>query len=206
MDLVIYVHGKGGSAAEAEHFRSLFPAGKVIGLDYKTSTPWETGSEIRAALEGLQTEAEAITLIANSIGAFFCMNADIQRLIRRAYFISPIVDMEKLIRDTMARAGVNETELKQRGVIPTTFGEDLSWEYLCYVRRHPIRWDVPTEILYGGGDELTARETIADFAQAHGAGLTVMEDGGHWFHTPEQMRFLDQWITEKEKKSGAQTI
>ena len=24
--------------------------------------------------------------------------------------------------------------------------------------------------------------------------LTVMENGEHWFHTEEQMKFLDEWI------------
>ena len=29
------------------------------------------------------------------------------------------------------------------------------------------------------------------------ATLTVMEGGEHWFHTEEQMAFLDNWIKEK---------
>ena len=29
-------------------------------------------------------------------------------------------------------------------VIPTSLGEDLSWDYLCYVREHPASWTVPT--------------------------------------------------------------
>jgi len=36
----------------------------------------------------------------------------------------------------------------------------------------------------------------------HGAELTVMEDGEHWFHTGGQMRFLDEWIRQGEKKNG----
>lgn len=32
--LVIYVHGKGGNASEAEHYKSLFPESDVIGFDY----------------------------------------------------------------------------------------------------------------------------------------------------------------------------
>jgi hypothetical protein len=28
----------------------------------------------------------------------------------------------------------------------------------------------------------------------YGAELTVMEEGEHWFHTDEQMRFLDNWV------------
>ena len=37
-------------------------------------------------------------------------------------------------------------------------------------------------------------DTIADFADKHQATLTVMEGGEHWFHTDEQMQFLDSWI------------
>ena len=122
------------------------------------------------------------------------MCAGIGHLTSRAYFISPIVNMEKLICDMMAWARVTEAELKLKGVVHTAFGEDLSWEYLRYVRTHPIDWTVPTQILYGSRDNLTALETISDFAEKHNALLTVMENGEHWFHTEEQMRFLDEWI------------
>jgi len=195
---VLYIHGKGGSAAECEHYRPLFPDCEVFGLDYQTITPWETGAEIRTAVEELKAEYKSIILIANSIGAFFGMNAGIDRLISRAYFISPIVDMEKLIRDMMVWANVTEAELQSKGAVHTAFGEDLSWAYLCYVRDHPIEWTVPTQILYGSRDKLTTLETIRDFANTHNAQLTIMEGGEHWFHTEEQMRFLDEWI-RKEK-------
>ena len=39
-NLVVYVHGKGGSAEEAEHYKSLFPRDEVIGFDYRSQTPW----------------------------------------------------------------------------------------------------------------------------------------------------------------------
>ena len=70
----------------------------------------------------------------------------------------------------------------------------MSWEYLCYVRNKPINWQVPTKILYGGKDNLTSYETIKKFAAVHQAELTVMEEGEHWFHTKEQMDFLDKWL------------
>ena len=193
-DAILYIHGKGGSAAESEHYRPLFPGRDVIGLDYQSFTPWETGAEIRTAAEKLKHEYGNITLIANSIGAFFSMIAGIDGMISKAYFISPIVDMEKLIGDMMLRANVLEEELKERGVIRTDLGEDLSWEYLCYIREHPIRWSVPTSILYGNSDNLTSVETVRAFAEQHDAVLTVMENGEHWFHTVEQMQFLDDWI------------
>lgn len=37
--LVIYVHGKGGSAEEAKHYQPLFPASDVIGFDYHAQLP-----------------------------------------------------------------------------------------------------------------------------------------------------------------------
>ena len=197
-DLVLYIHGKGGSAAECEHYKPLFPDCEVFGLDYQTFTPWETGAEIRTAAEKLKGEYENIILIANSIGAFFSMNACVDDLIQKAYFISPVVDMERLIGDMMLWANVSEAELKAKGVIHTEFGGDLSWDYLCYVREHPIQWNVPTNILYGSKDNLTRFETVRAFAEQHNAGLTVMENGEHWFHTDEQMYFLDDWIRKNE--------
>ena len=193
-DLILYIHGKGGSAEECEHYKPLFPDCEVFGLDYQTFTPWETGAEIRTAVEKLKDGYESIILIANSIGAFFCMNAGIDGMLRKAYFISPIVDMEKLIGDMMLWANVSEEELRDKGVIHTDFGEDLSWDYLCFVREHPIQWSVPTSILYGNNDNLTSLEAVRAFSEQHDAVLTVMENGEHWFHTAGQMRFLDDWI------------
>ena len=193
---ILYIHGKNGSAAECEHYKPLFPECDVIGLDYQTFTPWETGAEIRSAVEKLKSEYDNIILIANSIGAFFSMNAGIDPVIKKAYFISPIVDMEQLIADMMAWANVTEDELKEKGIIHTSFGEDLSWEYLSYVRENPIKWNAPTVILYGIKDNLTSFETISAFAEKHNAKLTVMKNGEHWFHTEEQMRFLDDWIVK----------
>ena len=190
MNAILYIHGKGGSATESEHYKPLFPDNEVIGLDYQTFTPWETGKgrsseshqaclngrvvteldavkEIRIAVEELKGKYENVILIANSIGAFFSMNAGIDEMIQKAYFISPIVDMDKLITDMMKWANVTELELESKGVIHTDFGEDLSWDYLSYVRNHPITWSVPTQILYGSNDHLTSLETITDFASIH---------------------------------------
>ena len=194
MNIVVYIHGKGGNINEAKHYRQLFPAYDVIGIDYKSSVPWEAREEIHNAILDLKEKYEKIILVANSIGAFFAMNADIEKYLSHAYFISPIVDMEKLIVDMMNWTGISESYLKDKGIVHTDFGEDLSWEYLCYVRKHPIKWSVSTDILYGSKDNLTSLESMTSFAKTHHASLTIMEDGEHWFHTEEQMQFLDQWI------------
>ena len=186
---VLYIHGKGGNAAEAEHYRSLFPDAEVIGFDYKAETPWDAAPEFAAFVAGLGHEH--IVLIANSVGAYFSMNSGIAERIERAFLISPIVSMEKLIESMMTWANVTERQLEAEKTIETAFGETLSWDYLSYVRAHPIAWDVPTEILYGETDNLQSLDTVRSFAETHNAGLTVMPGGEHWFHTPEQIKFLD---------------
>lgn len=192
MTAVLYIHGKGGSAQEAEHYKALFPEYAVFGIDYKGTTPQEAGKEIADFVKSLGNEK--IILVASSIGAYFAMTGNICGFIEKAFFISPIVDMEKLILQMMQMSGITEAELKEKGEIPTAFGETLSWEYLSYVREHPVKWDAPTEILYGEKDNLTAYETVSAFCKKHNANLTVMENGEHWFHTEQQMRFLDDWI------------
>ena len=194
MKTVLYVHGKGGTAAEGAHYGPLFPGCGVFGLDYYSSTPREAGLEIRTAAERIREACGGVILVANSIGAFYSLHAGLDGLVDRAYLISPVVDMERLIRGMMQAANVTEAELEAKGVIPTASGAKLSWEYLRFVMDEPVVWNVPTHILYGGRDDLTPVETVRGFAKAHGATLTVMEDGEHWFHTEEQMRFLDDWI------------
>ena len=194
--LVIYVHGKGGNADEALHYKSLFPEADVLGFDYKADTPWDAKKEFSVYFDSVVAGYDEVILIANSIGAFFSMNALGNKPIKQAYFISPMVNLEKLICNMMMWAGVSEDELHEKKTVPTNFGETLSWEYLCYVRENPIEWSIPTKILYGSNDNLTSLETMREFAQKIGAPLTVMDGGEHWFHTAEQMAFLDRWIRE----------
>ena len=194
--LVIYVHGKGGSVEEVDHYRSLFPTFDVIGFDYKSQNPWHAKKEFSIFYDQVAKGYDSVILIANSIGAFFSMIGFPDKNITKAFFISPIVNMEKLIIDMMNWANVTEEELCNKKEIITDFGETLSWEYLCYVRKHPIKWNIPTYILYGENDNLTSKETISEFSKQFCAALTIMEDGEHWFHTDSQMIFLDNWIVK----------
>lgn len=194
-NLVIYVHGKGGSAAEAAHYQLLFPEDTVIGMDYRSQTPWEAKEEFPPFFEKQRAEGyDTVMLIANSIGAFYALHALSESQVQCAYLISPVANMEKLIHRVMTLMQVDDQTLCAQGVIPTHFGIDLSWEYLCYVREHPIAWNIPTKILYGDGDSLTTLASVTDFAKQIGAQLTIMPGGEHWFHTEEQMHFLDDWI------------
>lgn len=196
-EVVLYVHGKGGTAEESEHYKKFFPNADMFGFDYKAENPWEAEHEFLDMTVALAEKYKTITLVAGSIGAYFSMNAGIGTYIDRAFFISPIVNLEKLIMDMITWAGTSEAELEEKKVIPVDFGEDLSWEYLQYVRKNKIFWNVPTEILYGEKDYLQSIETIRAFVAATGAGLTIMKDGEHWFHTKEQLEFSDSWLNSK---------
>ena len=194
MKAVIYIHGKGGTAEEAKHYEALFPGHTVLGFDYKADTPWDAQKEFTEYCRAMQRDFDSITIVANSIGAFFAVVSLNREPIEKAYFISPVVNMEKLIADMMQWANVTECMLEKAGTIETEFGETLSWEYLSWIRKHPIEWNIPTSVLYGQKDHLQSFETISAFSKATGAELTVMENGEHWFHTEEQMAFLDRWI------------
>lgn len=193
---IIYIHGKGGNAQEAEHYRDIFQTCDVIGFDYKSDTPWDAKQEFEEYFDNLSNVYDSVSIIANSIGAFFCINALADKKIEKAYFISPIVDMEQLILDMMRWTGVTEEELQEQKHIETPFGETLSWEYLVWVRNHPVSWKIPTKILYGSKDHLQSIDTIESFAKQFGASVSVMENGEHWFHTKEQTDFVDNWIVK----------
>lgn len=193
---VVYIHGKGGSAEEYKHYIPFFKNAGVMGFDYKAQNPWEAKHEFGAWFDELYTKYSDIYVIANSIGAYFTMMSLSTYPIKTAWFISPVVDMLQLIKNMMLWAGVTEEELCSQREIVTSFGETLSWDYFCYAKDNVIKWPVPTEILYGENDTLTARETVTRFAKNINAGLTIMKNGEHWFHTEEQMRFIDGWLSK----------
>ena len=190
MKEIIYIHGKGGNAAESEHYKKFFPTAEVIGFDYKAENIFDAVTEF----QNFFYLREKVTIIANSIGAFYAMHALSEKNIDRAFFISPVVDMEKIILEMVTRANVTEKNLRDAKEIVTESGEILSWKYLCYLRENPINWKVSTNILYGDKDFLTSLETMKNFAAKIGASLTIMQGGEHWFHTAEQMNFLDNWL------------
>ena len=192
--VILYVHGMGGSSREAENYREACEGFDVAGIDYRGFFPSAARDDIRSAYGGAKRKYARVYVIANSIGAYFTMLALQGCDVAKAFFISPVLDMERVILDMMERAGVSEDELHEKGELPAGNGAVLSWEYLCFVRNSPITWDIPTEILYAGRDNITSRRIVDDFVRSHDAALTVMEEGEHWFHTKEQTAFLDAWM------------
>ena len=208
--LFLFIHGKNGNKEEAEFFAAIAcPRGyQVLSFDLPehgerrnetgTFDPWHAVPEFKAILSHAKGRWEHISIRANSIGAYFSMLSFAEESIGQCLFVSPILDMEHLICNMMKWSGVAETLLEKEKIIPTDFGETLSWEYLSYVKEHRItKWGIPTSILYGTADNLTEREIVDAFVCRFGCKLTVMDSGEHWFHTPEQLEVLEQWTKEE---------
>ena len=146
--VILYIHGKGGSYLEAEQYKKNCIGFDMIGIDFNEYLPWIVQNQIQLVYNEARERCDYIYVIANSIGAYFAMHTLQNCNIEKALFISPVLDMERLILDMMSWANVSEKDLREKGEIPTDFGETLSWKYLCFVRENPIIWNVPTEILY----------------------------------------------------------
>lgn len=201
----LYVHGKNGSKEEALDFAELAcPAGyQVLALDLpehgerknapERLLPWVVLPELQLIYQYAKVHWRSVSLRATSIGAWFSMLALQAKPLRSALLLSPVVDMEDLITNMMQWANVSEAQLKEVGEISTDFDETLSWQYLCWVREHPYRWKVPTQVLYGAKDNLTSRAVLEQFKQRTGAHLTIMVEGEHWFHTELQLAVLQEW-------------
>lgn len=199
---LLYIHGRGGNAAEAAQFAPFCPGYTLSGVDYEEAMPWDVVPKLEAAYDAQLQKGCPVGIIANSIGAYFVMLALQDRPVNKALFISPVLDMEALIMRMMGWAAVQEEELRTKKEIETDFGQPLSWEYLQFARNNPLHWTAPTEILYAQNDTLVAWETVDRFVRNHDARLTVMEGGEHWFHTGEQMDFLGRWMRGVLEKNG----
>ena len=148
--LFLYIHGKMGCKEEASRFAEIVcPKGyQVLSMDLpghgertgemERFVPWEVVPELQSVYAYARQRWKRISLYANSIGAYFSLLAFREAKLEKSLFVSPILDMEKLIRDMMGWAGVTEEQLKETGEIPTTFGETLSWKYLIYATEKRI--------------------------------------------------------------------
>ena len=111
---IIYIHGKYGTAEEAEHYKKFFNEADIIGFKYTSEYPWDFQKEFSNFIDNIYTKYKKISIIANSIGAYFTMLSLTNKNIEKAFFISPIVDMEKLITDMMFLENITEKELYKK--------------------------------------------------------------------------------------------
>lgn len=212
-NVFLYVHGKGGCKEEAESLAFLAQniGYQVLSIDLpgygerkseiEKFNPWDVISELQEVMCYIKANWKKTSLFAQSIGAYFSMLALKNENFFQTLFVSPIVDMEYLINRMMLWANVSKEMLEKEKIIPTDFGESLSIDYLKFVESHPIdKWNAKTAILYGEKDNLMEQNIVENFAKKFSCNLTVMKNGEHWFHTPEELEFLKEWSLSNIKK------
>ena len=205
--IYLYVHGYQGSRTEAELFARLANARgwQVLSFDMPGHgirppceyglLPWEVAPDLQQVYGYIDGKYQHVALYCSSVGAYFSMLCYNEKPIEHALFVSPILDMELMIRNLMAETGVSEERLKREQIIPTSTGFLLIWRYLEYVVQRPIiRWNVPTKILYPGRDNFTDISVVDKFVKRFDAELEVFPQGEHWFHTKSQIEVLKNWI------------
>jgi len=206
----IFVHGKNSSKEEARGFATLAAQRGFQTLSFdlpehgdRKNDPcpcdvWNGVRDLGIIGEYATGKWSSVSLIAVSLGAYLSLLAYRDYPLQSCLFVSPLLDMERLIQNMMKWSGVDEETLKEKRTIPTSIGETLDWDYYQYVKAHPVdKWDAPTAILYGSNDHLTERKVADRFATLFNANLTVLQDGEHYFQTEEQLAFLNQWLARQ---------
>lgn len=212
--LYLYVHGQGGNKEEPLQIADVACryGYQILSMDLPEHgcrmhekggfVPWHVLPELKTVMNFAQCRWKEISLFASSLGAWFSLLSFERQALNKALFVSPVLDMTQLILKMMDRANVSEAQLKERGTIPTPFGQTLSWKYLQYAAAHPITsCCFPVSILYGKQDSLIDYSLVKQFALDHNFTLTVMPQGEHWFHTKPQLDFLRSWFEDNLKTS-----
>lgn len=139
-----------------------------------------------------------IYLFACSMGAYFSLLAFHEITIHKSFFLSPVVNMERIIQSMMTSFQVSEQRLKDERKIVLPIGKTLDWDYYQFVKGHPIEfnWDSPIKILYGAKDFLSTSEEIEEFSKKHDAKLTILENAEHYFCSSEQLHSFETWLNE----------
>ena len=157
--------------------------------------------ELGEVLAYAQSRWKEISLFACSMGAYFSLLAYRDAGLNKALFLSPVVDMEQIIRNMMTWFSVTPERLEKEQSIETPVGQTLYWDYFRYVLDHPVdTWSVDTRILYGKKDTLVEYDTISQFSGTYQAQLELVEDGEHYFHTDDQLAVYARWVEDQIRK------
>jgi len=166
-------------------------------LESRPCTTENCVADLSAAVNHGLSLSKDISLFGCSMGAYFSLLACGDIALRQALFLSPVVDMERLIRRMMAAIDVSESRLEREKRIPTPFGQTLDWDYYSYVKARPIaKWKHPTAILSAEDDKVSEPAAVASFAKKFNCKLRTIPDAEHYFHTEVQLAAFSRWLNE----------
>lgn len=155
-------------------------------------------ARIKNVIEYAQSLTPNLSIFACSMGAFFSLTAFKDLQIQKCLFLSPIVDMERIIKNMMQWHQVSEERLEAEGEIQIPNKQPLYWDDYCTVKENPVvKWNAPTAILYGSGDVLCEPDVVKAFVNCFHCDLQIFEQGEHFFHTSPQLDFFRSWVKAK---------
>ena len=151
--------------------------------------------DLKQIIEYAKQNYSEINLWACSMGAYFSLVAYKNEEIKQCLFLSPVVNMKVIIDNMMLWSNTTEEELEEKQEIKIDFGQTLYWDYYKYVKDNPIiNWNKKTYILHGNKDNIQNEDIIKNFSNKFNCDLTILENGEHYFHTEEQLKFYKEWL------------
>ena len=91
-------------------------------------------SELSIIMNYAKEHWKEINVFACSMGAYFSLLAYQNDVVEKALFLSPVVNMERIIENMMKWFNVTPELLQKEMTIETPIGQKLHWDYLCYVK------------------------------------------------------------------------
>lgn len=164
--------------------------------DDKAFNPMEASPEVRAFARLARSQSTEVSLLANSIGAYFSLCDTPAGTFERAWMVSPLLDLEYYIRDIMAEYSVTDEQLEAQTVIDTPRGV-LERSYLRFVEEHPARLNAPSWIIRGDQDEVVPLNALSRFVGAPGVELVQVEGGQHFLGQPPHLDTVVAWFEER---------
>ena len=151
--------------------------------------------DLKTIMDYAKENYNQINIFACSMGVYFSLLAYQNEKIDLCLFLSPVVNMKYIIDNMMSLCSITEKELEERKEIKTDFGQTLYWDYYLYVKNNPIEtWNKKTFILYGSKDNMQSEKLIKEFSIKNNINLDILENGEHFFHTKEELKYYNDWI------------
>ena len=151
--------------------------------------------DLKKVMKYAKSNYSEISLWACSMGAYFSIQAYKDEAIKQCLFLSPVVDMKRIMDHMMLWGNITEKDLKEKLEIKTDFGQIMYWDDYSFNMENPIdNWNKNTCILYGDKDNMQDKGTIKKFADNFNCELDIIKDGEHYFHTEEQLNYYKKWL------------
>ena len=204
--IYIHIHGKMSRKEYAEQFAiiaenkscqtlsfDLPEHGERTDKTYRCDI-WNGIHDLNVIADYVFGKWNQVSLFAGSLGAYFSLNAYVNRSFDQCLFQSPIVDMKWLVEHMMMWSGITVKQLEKEKEIVTDI-DAVRWDYYQYIQTHPInKWPFATAILYGGKDNLQPLESLQSFTDRFQCKLTVSEQSEHPFMSPSDYGIVEQWL------------